>query len=83
MMPIFKQSNLTLLLLQWEGDVYLRCKKNYSLRQISMINGDKIYCEALKGAHALGLLGLIICQRSENCVLLMKQYSKRQKSKQK
>lgn len=50
--------------------------------EVSMINGDRMYCGTLKGAHVLGLPGLISSHRSENYAQHIEYYPRSQKSKQ-
>lgn len=50
--------------------------------EVSMINGDRIYCRTLKGSHALGLPSLISSHKSENYAWHIEYYPRSQKSKQ-
>lgn len=83
--PVFKQPNLALFSSakgkQCSSSVYRELFTQAP--EVSMINGDRMYCGTLKGAHALGLPGLISSHRSENYAWhICEYYPRSQKSKQ-
>lgn len=84
LVPVFKQSKLVVLssVMEKQCSPSVYAELFTQAPELSMINGDKIYCRTLKGSHALGLPGLISSHRSENYVWHIEYYPRSQKSKQ-
>lgn len=83
LVPVFQQSKLVM----FSSVMKKQCSPSVCTElftqapEVSVINGDRMYCRTLKGSHALGLPSLICSHRSENYTWHIDYYPRSQKSK--
>lgn len=83
LVPVLKQSKLVMFnsVMEKQCSPSVYTELFTQAPELSMINGDRIYCRTLKGSHTLGLPGLISSHRSENYIWHIEYYPRSQKSK--